>query len=225
MNSYNKPPKKFHLSQLTKHFFFTVRKRQINSKYVLSKEKILKNGHYREGFLHKKDEDLEQCAKRELSEETGIKAAKIKQFKKFYSDPDRDDRDRTISIAYIAIQSSEKIKIQKAGTDAKKASWYTIDKIPNNLAFDHNKIIKDALVYLSNLIKNNPELILPFLNKEYTIDEVRQIFEIVVGPDKKFSDRRNFPRWIRNQNIIQPTGRHKKKVIMHLQCYMKGLNK
>ena len=89
---------------------------------------------------------------------------------------------------------SEKIKI-KAGTDAKKASWYTIDKIPKNLAFDHNKIIKDALVYLSNLIKENPELILPFLNKEYTIDEVRQILgEIVVGQIKNLVIERDFSK-------------------------------
>ena len=63
------------------------------------RKKILKNGHYRRIFT-KKDEDLEQCAKRELSEETKIKAAKIKQFKN-YSDPDRDDRDRTISVQHV----------------------------------------------------------------------------------------------------------------------------
>ena len=203
MDSYNKPPKKFRVA--TDIHFFTVRDNKLQ--ICLIKREDTKEWALPGGFL-RENEDLEQCAKRELSEETGIKAAKIKQFKN-YSDHDRDDRDRTISIAYIAIQSSEKIKI-KAGTDAKKASWFAIDKIPNNLAFDHNKIIKDALVYLSNFIKDNPALILPFLNKEYTIDEVRQIFEIVVGPDKRFGDRGNFSRWIRNQNIIKPTGRQKK---------------
>ena len=55
-----------------------------------------------------------------------------------------------------------------------------------------------------------PKLILPFLNKEFTIDEVRQIYEIVSGPNKKFNDRGNFSRWIRSLNIITPTGREKR---------------
>ena len=45
----------------------------------------------------------------------------------------------------------------------------------------------------------NPKLVLPFLNKEHTIDEIRQIFKIVVGPNKRFSDRGNFSRWIKSK--------------------------
>ena len=83
-------------------------------------------------------------------------------------------------------------------------------KIPKNLAFDHNIIIKEAINALAKLVLDDPRLILPFLNKEYTIDEVRQVFEIVAGPNKKFSDRGNFSRWIRNQNLIKPTGKEKR---------------
>ena len=80
-----------------------------------------------------------------------------------------------------------------------------------NLAFDHNVIIKDAIKHLSKMVIEDPKLILPFLNKDFTIDEVRQVFEIVSGPNKKFNDRGNFSRWIRNLNIISPTGKEKKR--------------
>ena len=159
------------------------------------------------GFIHQ-DETLDECAKRELEEETGIKAESIKQFMNF-SAPERDPRRRTISVAYIAIQSSDKLTI-KAGSDAKNVSWFEISKIPKNLAFDHNTIIKEAIKALAKIVLDDPKLVLPFLNKEYTIDEVRQVFEVVAGPNRKFSDRGNFSRWIRNQNIIKPTGKEKR---------------
>ena len=126
-----------------------------------------------------------------------------------FSAPERDPRRRTISVAYIAIQSSEKLTI-KAGSDAKNVSWFEISKIPKNLAFDHNTIIKEAIKALAKIVLDDPKLVLPFLNKEYTIDEVRQVFEVVAGPNRKFSDRGNFSRWIRNQNIIKPTGKEKR---------------
>ena len=101
----------------------------------------------------RENETLDECAKRELREETLISAGKIQQFKN-YSDPHRDHRGRTISVAYIAIQSSEKLKI-KAGTDAKNVSWYELSNLPKNLAFDHKNIIRDATKFLSQMVTMN----------------------------------------------------------------------
>ena len=80
-----------------------------------------------------------------------------------FSAPERDPRRRTISVAYIAIQSSDKLTI-KAGSDAKNVSWFEVRKIPKNLAFDHNIIIKEAINALAKLVLDDPRLILPFLN-------------------------------------------------------------
>ena len=70
------------------------------------------------GRPYQREETLDECAKRGLEQKTGIKAQAIQQFMNF-SAWDRDPRQRTISVAYIAIQSSEKLNI-KAGTDTKK---------------------------------------------------------------------------------------------------------
>ena len=62
---------------------------------------------------------------------------------------------------------------------------------------------------MAKIVLDDPKLVLP-LNKEYTIDEARQVFEVVAGHNRKFSDRGNFSRWIRNQNIIKPTEKEKR---------------
>ena len=84
------------------------------------------------GFM-KMDESAEQGAKRELMEETGMKAEYMEQFHAF-TDPDRDPRERVITIAYYALC---KIQEVKGGDDAAKAQWFSIDKIPQ-LAFEHS---------------------------------------------------------------------------------------
>jgi 8-oxo-dGTP diphosphatase len=91
------------------------------------------------GFL-KMDESCEQGALRELREETGLTGAYIEQFHTF-SDPQRDPRERVITIAYYAL-----VKIQevKGGDDAREARWFPLDQLPP-LAFDHDEIVAAAV--------------------------------------------------------------------------------
>ncbi len=95
------------------------------------------------GFI-KDDEDLEDAAKRELEEETGIKVKLMEQVKAFGA-PGRDPRGRTISIAFLSrIHKEENLK---AGDDAMEAKWFDVEDLPE-LAFDHVDIIKAADDYL-----------------------------------------------------------------------------
>ena len=97
------------------------------------------------GFMNM-DETTEQCAVRELEEETGLKVNEIKQIGA-YSKVDRDPRGRTVTVAYLAI--IDKAEAVKGGDDAAKAQWFPISALPK-LAFDHEEIMKDAKrLYLS----------------------------------------------------------------------------
>jgi 8-oxo-dGTP diphosphatase len=87
------------------------------------------------------DESLEDAAKRELREETGVPAAKLEQLYTF-GDPKRDPRGRTISVAYLTRLDSSHVK-PKANDDAKDVAWYSIDELPE-LAFDHHLILRCA---------------------------------------------------------------------------------
>jgi 8-oxo-dGTP diphosphatase len=88
-------------------------------------------------------ESLQQAVLRELKEELNLEWEIIKQVG-IYDDPKRDPRGHTISVAY-RIQASG---IPKAQDDAKSFEWINIEDIKNGkikLAFDHKKIILDAL--------------------------------------------------------------------------------
>ena len=97
------------------------------------------------GFLNM-DETTEQCAIRELKEETGLEVDKVKEIGT-YSKVDRDPRGRTITVAYLAVvESPMEVKGQD---DAAKAQWFPIDALPD-LAFDHDEIMKDAIEAFKN---------------------------------------------------------------------------
>ena len=97
------------------------------------------------GFMNM-DETTEQCAVRELEEETGLKISKIKQIGA-YSKVDRDPRGRTVTVAYLAI--IDKVEAVKGLDDAAKAQWFSLSDLPK-LAFDHEEIMADAnKLYLS----------------------------------------------------------------------------
>ena len=99
------------------------------------------------GFMNM-DETTEQCAIRELEEETDLKVTKVHQIGA-YSKVDRDPRGRTITVAYLAIiDSPEDVKGQD---DAAKAEWFPITDLPK-LAFDHYDIMQDAKVAYAHFV-------------------------------------------------------------------------
>lgn len=134
------------------------------------------------GFL-KIDEAAEDGAKRELYEETGLKTAYIRQFHTFTA-PERDPRERVISIAYYALVRLSDVE---AGDDAAKAQWFPIDKVPS-LAFDHDLILRMAMTELRRQIHFEP-IGFELLPEKFTMTQMQHLYEAIL--DVKF-DRRNF---------------------------------
>ncbi len=97
------------------------------------------------GFLDI-DEELEAAAARELAEETGLMALEMEQVQTFGAVA-RDPRGRQITVAFMAIAAGQRHKI-KAGDDAAEAKWFDIEKLPKNLAFDHNQMSKIGIARL-----------------------------------------------------------------------------
>jgi 8-oxo-dGTP diphosphatase len=89
------------------------------------------------------DEELETAAARELAEETGLAGVRLEQMHTFGS-IGRDPRGRVITVTFMGIATEGK-KRTKAGDDAAKARWFDIGKLPKDLAFDHNEVVRFAI--------------------------------------------------------------------------------
>lgn len=99
------------------------------------------------GFMNI-DETTEQCAIRELEEETGLKISDVRQIGAF-SKVDRDPRGRTITVAYLTIVDAP-LEV-KGLDDAAKAQWFPLAGLPS-LAFDHADILRDAITLYKSII-------------------------------------------------------------------------
>jgi 8-oxo-dGTP diphosphatase len=91
-------------------------------------------------------ETLEQAAVREAKEETCLDVTLIGLLGN-YSDPSRDARHHTVSAVYIAQAQGE----PKAADDAAHLQLFTLQNLPESLAFDHDKILADYVLYLKTV--------------------------------------------------------------------------
>jgi len=147
------------------------------------------------GFL-KEDEDLDACAARELSEEAGLSAGVLQHFGNF-SAPERDPRERVISVAYFALVSSDRVT-PEAGSDAAEARWFAISSLPA-LAFDHTEIVQRALVALRSGLLTS-DILLALLPARFTLSSLQEAFEAVSG---EAADKRNFRKRIIGSGIVR----------------------
>jgi len=110
---------------------------EINDGIVLIKRKNPPYGWAIPGGFVDYGESLENAAAREAKEETGLDIADLHQFHT-YSEPGRDPRGHTISTVFIA----EAKGTPKASDDAADVGVFTKDNLPEEIAFDHRKILE-----------------------------------------------------------------------------------
>ncbi len=156
------------------------------------------------GFVHI-DEDLEEAARRELDEETGISKAYLEQL---YTEGavERDPRGRVITVAYYALTNLEDHNIV-AATDAENAGWFSIHDLPT-LAFDHRKIIGVALERLRNKVRYTP-VGFELLPKKFTLSELQALYETIL---ERPLDKRNFRKKILGMGLLIETDEVEKDV-------------
>ena len=146
------------------------------------------------GFV-KMDESCEEGALRELEEETALKGTYVQQFHT-YSAPNRDPRERVITVAFFALVRIQEVE---AGDDANKAQWFAIDEVPQ-LAFDHDVMLRDALKRLRERIHFQP-IGFELLPEKFTMRQLQNLYEAIL--DVHF-DRGNFSKKMLHFNILTP---------------------
>ncbi len=146
------------------------------------------------------DESLENAVIRELQEETGITVNYLEQLYSF-GEPDRDPRQRVISIAYFGMVKTSQFQELKASTDAENAAWFSIKKLPV-LAFDHKQIIKQAVERLQSKIRYQP-IGFELLDKKFPFSDLEKLYAALL--DKEIN-RRNFSKKILSFDFLEETG-------------------
>ena len=155
------------------------------------------------GGLVALDESLEEGARRELQEETGVAGVYLEQLYTF-GKPDRDPRERVITVAYYALIPTDEVEI-RAATDAEGVSWYGLEELPN-LAFDHGEILKAAHERLVAKLDYST-IAFQFMPKEFTLTELQTVYELIL---REPVDKRNFRKRILSLKLIKETGKERK---------------
>jgi 8-oxo-dGTP diphosphatase len=155
------------------------------------------------GFV-RSDESLREAASRELAEETGLTefSGHIEQLRS-YGAPDRDPRMRVVSVAHLAFAPD--LPEPVAGTDARRARWWSMDDVDRSLAFDHTEILGDAVDRVAAKLEYT-SLATRFCPTEFTLGELQHVYEAVWGVP--LPDRANFRRKVlRASGFVRPVDR------------------
>lgn len=145
------------------------------------------------------EECLEDCAMRELAEETGITGVYLEQLYTF-GKPDRDPRERIISVAYYALAPCEVLS-PVAGSDAAEVGWFNLDDLPP-LAFDHYDILHLAQQRLRAKLDYST-VAFGLMAETFTLSELQKVYETIRG---EALDKRNFRKHMLTLDILTETG-------------------
>lgn len=143
-------------------------------------------------------EGLEDAARRELAEETGLKRLFLEQLYTFGA-PERDPRDRVISVAYYALVKLTDHAV-RAASDACNVAWFPVADLPE-LAFDHEEIVDMALKRLKGKIRYEP-IGFELLPEKFPLSELQRLYETVL---EQPLDKRNFRKKIQGMGLLRDT--------------------
>lgn len=148
------------------------------------------------GFV-KVTETTEQCAQRILLEKTGLQKVFIEQLFTF-SEPNRDPRGWTVSVAYYALINSTQVET-KIGRNTTDVQWFDWNELPS-LAFDHKKIVKMGINRLKGKVTYQP-VGFELLDQYFSLRSLQQLYENIL--ENKI-DKRNFRKKILKTELLIP---------------------
>jgi 8-oxo-dGTP diphosphatase len=157
------------------------------------------------GGFKRPDETLDEAARRELSEETGVDVARLLTQFDAYGDPGRDPRMNVVTVAYLAVLRD--VGAIVAGTDATDAALVPVSDILGErieLAFDHMRIVRDAIERVRIELEVSG-IATAFVGTTFTMAELRTVYEAIWGVQL---DAANFRRSIVSEDgWVIATGR------------------
>jgi ADP-ribose pyrophosphatase YjhB (NUDIX family) len=148
------------------------------------------------GGIINENETLEQAGNRVLNTLTGIENIYLEQLNT-YSEIEREPTARIISVSYYALLNIEKnIQIN----EKYNAKWFDLKHFPK-LIFDHNDMVKDAVLRLRRRASTRP-IGFELLPEKFTMKDLQNLYEAIFDTEY---DKRNFISRINALNILVKT--------------------
>ena len=147
------------------------------------------------GFV-RVDETVDDAARRELSEETGLSRVYLEQLYTFGALA-RDPRERVVSVAYYALVNLSDHRV-KAATDAREAAWFAVSDMPR-LCFDHDEIAATALARLKGKVRYRP-IGFELLPQKFTLTMLQRLYEKIL---ERPLDKRNFRKKVLSTGLLE----------------------
>jgi len=167
----------------------------------------------------KQKESLDDAASRILLESTGLSNIYLQQFYVFGS-PDRLNKERAkiwlksigrnpeeriITIGYFSLVNTNAVHVSYT---QRHASWYDVKKV-ENLAFDHDQILKKGIEALRLKIKTEP-IAFELLPQKFTLSQLQKLYEVVLDIS---IDKRNFRKKALQSDYIVALSEKQKDVL------------
>ena len=149
------------------------------------------------GFVELR-ETLDEAARRELAEETGLRDVFLEQLYTFGA-IDRDPRERVVSVAYYALVPLDR-HVLRAASDARHAAWFCVSDLPS-LAFDHDEILATAIDRLRGKVRYQP-IGFELLPERFTLSQLQHLYEAIL---ERPLDKRNFRKKILGMDLLVET--------------------
>lgn len=149
------------------------------------------------GGLLRKDENPDSRLKEKLEQMVHKEEIFFDQFRAF-TEPERDPRQRTISIGYIALVNEEEVEDEER--------WFNARDLPE-MAFDHEKIISDAEKYLRDNL--DTVVVKQFMPELFPLNDLQGAYEVI---EEEEYDNRNFRRRMIKQDIVEKTEKKQEDV-------------
>jgi 8-oxo-dGTP diphosphatase len=149
------------------------------------------------------EEDLEESATRTLERETGITGVYLEQLYTF-GRPQRDPRERVITVAYYALVPADRVKLR--AQDADSLGWFPVEALPT-LALDHCEIVAMASQRLAAKLDYST-IAFQFMPEQFTLSELQTVYETIL---REALDKRNFRKWVLALERIEETGEERRE--------------
>ncbi|MEM9647172.1 MAG: NUDIX domain-containing protein [Bacteroidota bacterium] len=155
------------------------------------------------GGVMEAQETIEDCASKVLHALTGFQNIHFEQVRT-YSSIDRHPLKRVITVCYYALIKPENHPLTLR-SNVQSIEWFDMDKLPENMGFDHRLLIQDAYAFVQNNLRDRL-VVGELLPKQFTLPELQNLYEHILNIKL---DKRNFRKKMFQMDILKSTGEKK----------------